>query len=371
MEILMRLCAHWVCVTYTLENNTKTTDLSFAAFAELGKHRSVNRVLHSTFAMRASWTVVALTQNFWDVKRTPNFFHQRVTISWGIRVRIGFCHHFSLIGSWLCQPNFGSTSHLPWPPWISRPSTTYGCHGIKTRNDLPRNPSVGNLTEAEIFTQFKYSSATQHADPLSVSFSQNKETTTQCFKSVSSKQGGHMDQIKKNRHENPRRCHWGNSSPSSSPCTVHPAFWATTDYKLPPNAALTMPRTSQRCPTGSIGKQQPVERLYKGRIFLERKETHQPRKALAKSSGDTTTQHVFTGNRRYPEKICVSWVVRSRPVSWLLVAQWWLPTPAITDANMITSIMLNMRPARVLVDLPFYPLGGPSLVVSFFFWFVD
>ena len=62
---------------------------------------------------------------FWDVKRTPNFFHQRVTISWGIRVRIGFCHRFSLIGSWLCQPNFGSTSHLPWPPWISRPSTTY------------------------------------------------------------------------------------------------------------------------------------------------------------------------------------------------------------------------------------------------------
>ena len=223
------------------------------------------------------------------------------------------------------------------------------CHGIKTRNDLPRNPSVGNLTEAEIFTQFKYSSATQHADPLSVSFSQNKETTTQCFKSVSSKQGGHMDQIKKTCHENPRRCHWVDSSPSSSPCTVHPAFWATTDYNCrqtllydATDVTAMSDRQHRQAATGRASLQR--------RIFLERKETHQPRKALAKSSGDTTTQHVFTGNRRYPEKICVSWVVRSRPVSWILVAQWWLPTPAITDANMITSIILTMRPARVLVD---------------------
>lgn len=306
---------------------------------------------------------------FWDVKRTPNFFHQRVTISWGIRVRIGFCHRFSLIGSWLCQP-FGSTSHLPWPPWISRPSTTYDVM-------VSRHEMTCQETQALVNWQRPKSS---------------RSSNIALLRSMQTRFLFHSHKTRKQRHNASNPFHQnrvGTWIKSKKPAmkTQGVVIGATQAHPVPhvpftplfgqrqittaAKRCFTMPRTSQRCPTGSIGKQQPVERLYKGRIFLERKETHQPRKALAKSSGDTTTQHVFTGNRRYPEKICVSWVVRSRPVSWLLVAQWWLPTPAITDANMITSIMLNMRPARVLVDLPFYPLGGPSLVVSFFFWFVD
>ena len=147
--------------------------------------------------MRASWTVVALTQNL-ETWNTP-------TICSFKELQHRFCNHFSPIRSWLCQHHFGSTNHLSWPPWINRPSTT--CDVMVSRHEMTCQDTQALVTwqRPEILTQFKYSSATQHADPFSFLYNKltkkkkNKTTMLQIrFSKTGWAQGSNIKTMKTN-----------------------------------------------------------------------------------------------------------------------------------------------------------------------------